>query len=163
MKAAAYIRVSTSKQADFGYSLEAQTVKVRAMAMVKGYELVEIVADDESAKNLNRPGVQKILEMVRAQSVSAVIVMKLDRFTRSVKDLASILEMFNRYDVALISVTESLDTKTASGELSMNIATSVSQWERRAIGERTRSALEYKRSQGQRLEFDTLIWPTLIV
>lgn len=151
MKAAAYIRVSTSRQADHGYSLDAQTMKVRAMAMLKGYAVAEIVADDESGKNLNRPGVQRILEMVRQRAVDAVIVMKLDRFTRSVKDLADIMELFNSRNVALLSVTEMVDTRTANGELSLNIATSVSQWERRAIGERTQLALDYKRSQGQRL------------
>jgi site-specific DNA recombinase len=151
VKAVGYIRVSTDKQAVDGYSLAAQTAKIQAMAIVKGYELTEIVSDDESAKNLKRPGVQRVIDMVTAKRVDVVIIIKLDRFTRSVKDLAVMVELFNSKGVALVSLTESLDTKSASGELSMNITTSVSQWERRAIGERTKTALDYKRSIGERM------------
>ncbi len=151
MRCVGYIRVSTEKQSTDGYSLDAQSAKIRALAMLKGYDLIEIVADDESAKDLKRPGVQRVIQMVKAGHVDAVLIMKLDRFTRSVKDLAEMVELFNRRNVALVSLTESIDTKTAAGELSMNITTSVSQWERRAIGERTRAALDYKRSIGERL------------
>ena len=65
---------------------------------------------------------------------------KLDRLTRSVKDLCELLERFERRGVALISVAESLDTSSAAGCLVLNIMTAVSQWEREAIGERTRDA-----------------------
>ena len=151
MKCIGYIRVSTEKQSNDGYSLDAQSAKIQALAMLKGYELLEIISDDESAKNLKRPGVQRVIQMVTDAAVDAVIIMKLDRFTRSVKDLADMVSLFNRRNVALISLSESIDTKTAAGELSMNITTSVSQWERRAIGERTKAALDYKRSIGERL------------
>ena len=62
MKAIGYVRVSTEKQADFGVSLEAQSEKVRAMAVVQGAELAEIIIDaGESAKSLNRPGMARLL------------------------------------------------------------------------------------------------------
>jgi site-specific DNA recombinase len=92
-----------------------------------------------------------VIDMVKANAVDVVLIMKLDRFTRSVKDLAEMVELFNRRNVSLVSLTESIDTRTAAGELSMNITTSVSQWERRAIGERTKTALDYKRSIGERM------------
>jgi DNA invertase Pin-like site-specific DNA recombinase len=80
-----------------------------------------------------------------------VIVAKLDRLTRSVKDLCGLLELFEKRKVALISVTESLDTGSAAGRLVITIIGAVSQWEREAIGERTRDALQHKRGNGERV------------
>jgi len=88
---------------------------------------------------------------VEGKRVDAVIVAKLDRLTRSVKDLCTLLERFERRGVALISVAESLDTGSAAGRLVLNIMTAVSQWEREAIGERTRDALSHKRQRGERV------------
>lgn len=152
MKAVAYVRVSTDKQAERGVSLEAQTEKVRAMALVHDAELVDTIVDGgESAKSLNRPGMAKLLAMVDAGEVQVLIIAKLDRLTRSVKDLCTLLERFHRRGVTLISVAESLDTGSAAGRLVLNIMTAVSQWEREAIGERTRDAMNHKRSQGERI------------
>jgi DNA invertase Pin-like site-specific DNA recombinase len=149
MKALGYVRVSTDKQ---GISLDAQAEKIKAMALVQSAELVDtIVEGGESAKSLNRPGMTKLLAMVDKGKVQAVIVAKLDRLTRSVKDLCELLERFERRGVALISVAESLDTGSAAGRLVLNIMAAVSQWEREAIGERTRDALSHKRSQGERV------------
>ena len=63
------------------------------------------------------------------------------------KDLAVLLENFQRRGVSLVSVAESLDTSSASGRLVLNIMVSVSQWEREAIGERTRDAMQHKRAK----------------
>jgi len=68
-----------------------------------------------------------------------------------VKDLCELLERFERRGVALISVAESLDTSSAAGRLVLNIMTAVSQWEREAIGERTRDAMNHKRTNGERV------------
>jgi len=95
VKAIGYVRVSTDKQADTGGSLEAQAERIRAMAVVQGAELVEMIVDGgESAKDLKRPGMQKLLSAVEAKQAQAVIVAKLDRLTRSVKDLGELLERF---------------------------------------------------------------------
>lgn len=151
MRTVGYVRVSTERQADRGISLEAQEAKVRAMVTVQEAELVEVVVDGgESAKSLRRPGFQRILAMIAAGDVDAVVVAKLDRLTRSVKDLCGLLELFEKKGVALISVAESLDTSTAAGRLVITIMGAVSQWEREAIGERTRDALRHKRAQGYR-------------
>src|SRR5271169_3675041 len=149
MKTVGYVRVSTDKR---GSSLEAQAEKIRAMALVQGAELSEIIVESgESARSLNRPGMTKLLALVDAGDVQAIIVAKLDRLTRSVKDLCELLERFERRGVALISVAESLDTGSAAGRLVLNIMTAVSQWEREAIGERTRDAMSHKRSNGERV------------
>jgi len=151
MRAIGYIRVSTDKQRDLGVSLEAQSEKVRAMAVVQGAELTEVIIDAESAKSLNRPGMERLLALVDSKAVDVVIIAKLDRLTRSVKDLAELLERFTRRGVSLVSVAESLDTGTAAGRLVLNIMTAVSQWEREAIGERTRDAMDHKRANGERV------------
>jgi site-specific DNA recombinase len=152
MKAIGYVRVSTEKQADFGVSLEAQTEKVRAMAVVQGAELTEVIIDaGESAKSLNRPGMARLLALVDSRAVDIVIIAKLDRLTRSVKDLAELLERFNRRGVSLVSVADALDTRSAAGRLVLNIMVSVSQWERECIGERTRDAMHHKRANGERV------------
>ena len=151
MKTLGYVRVSTDKQAERGVSLEAQAEKIRAMAVVHNAELAEIIVDAESAKSLNRPGMARLLAMVDAGEVQTVIIAKLDRLTRSVKDLCTLLERFERRGVALVSVAESLDTSSAAGRLVLNIMTAVSQWEREAIGERTRDAMRHKRCNGERV------------
>src|SRR5580692_7441768 len=152
MKAIGYVRVSTEKQADFGVSLEAQTEKVRAMAVVQGAELAEVIVDaGESAKSLHRPGMERLLSLVDAGAVDTVIIAKLDRLTRSVADLAELLKRFEKGGVSLVSVADSLDTRSAGGRLVLNIMVSVSQWEREAIGERTRDAMHHKRSNGERV------------
>ncbi len=152
MGSVGYVRVSTDKQADRGVSLEAQAEKIRAMAVVQGVELTELIVDaGESAKSLNRPGMARLLALVDAGAVQTVIIAKLDRLTRSVADLAELLKRLERRGVSLVSVADSLDTRTAAGRLVLNIMVSVSQWEREAIGERTRDALRHKKAAGQRV------------
>src|SRR6202049_1392307 len=150
MRAIGYARVSADKQADHGVSLEAQEAKIRAMATVQGTAVIELIVDGgESAKDLKRPGMGRLLTLVDEQKVDIVIIAKLDRLTRSVKDLAELLERFQRRGVSLVSVAESLDTGSAAGRLVVNIMTAVSQWEREAIGGRTRDAMQHKRSNGR--------------
>jgi site-specific DNA recombinase len=144
-KAVGYTRVSTDKQADHGVSLEAQVEKIRAMAVVQGAELLEVITDAESAKSLDRPGMARLLAMVDRGEVQTVIITKLDRITRSVVDLGTLLERLKKHDVSLVSMAESLDTGSAAGRLVMNIMASVSQWEREAIAERTATALQFKK------------------
>jgi len=118
------------------------------MAVVHNAELIDIIVDGgESAKSLNRPGMARLLAMVDGGEVEAVIIAKLDRLTRSVKDLCTLRERFTRRGAALVSVAESLDTGSSAGRLVLNIMTAVSQ-EREAIGERTRDAMSHKRTNG---------------
>jgi site-specific DNA recombinase len=153
MIAIGYTRVSTDQQDKEGVSMETQCAKIRASITThNNWELLEIIDDGgESAKSLERPGLQRILTMMDAGSIGAVIVAKLDRLTRSVKDLAMLLERFEQNKVVLVSVAESLDTASAAGRLVLNIMISVSQWEREAISERTKEALAFKKKQGERV------------
>src|SRR6185436_11211126 len=95
-----YVRVSTEGQADSGLSLEHQAGKCQQLADLHDYLVTETIVDaGESAKSLQRPGMVRLLELVRTHQVEAVVVAKLDRITRSVRDLGDIIELFNRQHV----------------------------------------------------------------
>jgi site-specific DNA recombinase len=163
----AYVRVSTEDQAREGVSLAAQEAKIASYCAALEFPLAEVVRDaGESAKSLQRPGIAQILEWVREGSVDRIIVAKLDRLTRSVRDLADLIELCAKHDVALVSIGETLDTSTAAGCMIVNMLGVISQWEREAIGERTATALAHKRQQravygttpfGYRREGDALV------
>src|SRR5579872_3549751 len=149
-KSVGYIRVSTEEQAREGVSLAAQDARIRAFAVATGRDLSEIAVDDGlSAKSLKRPGLERILAAVHQRTIDAVVVLKLDRLTRSVSDLGTLLDLFATTDTALVSVSESLDTASAAGRLMVNVLGSVAQWEREAISERTAFALAHKRNNRQ--------------
>jgi len=148
----AYLRVSTTQQADHGVSLEAQEAKARLYAELYDLQLVDVVVDaGVSAKTLQRPGLQRALAMLDAGEADALLVVKLDRLTRSVRDLGSLLDDYfaRKGGPALLCVGEQVDTRTAAGRLVLNVLMSVAQWEREAIGERTSTALQHKKAQGE--------------
>jgi DNA invertase Pin-like site-specific DNA recombinase len=152
-----YCRVSTDKQADRGVSLEAQQAKARAYAELYDLNIVDVVIDaGQSAKTLARPGLERALGMLKSGKADALLVVKLDRLTRSVRDLGHLLERyFAPGKAALLSVGEQIDTRSAGGRLVLNVLASVSQWEREAAGERVSAALQYKASQGEYTGGDT--------
>jgi DNA invertase Pin-like site-specific DNA recombinase len=151
-KAVGYIRVSTDKQAEHGVSLEAQHAKLTQYAALYDLALVDILVDaGVSAKTLERPGLQRALGLLRKGQANALLVAKLDRLTRRVKDLGTLVEDYFSSDrITLLSVADSIDTRTAAGRLVLHVLGSVAQWERETIGERTAEALAHKREQGQR-------------
>jgi DNA invertase Pin-like site-specific DNA recombinase len=123
-----YVRVSTDDQSRNGVSLEAQEERIRAMANAHDLGSVSVIVDGgESAKILRRPGMGRLLAAVDSGKAKSVIVAKLDRLTRSVRDFAHLLDKFQKKGVALISVAESLDTSSAAGRLVINVIMSVSQ------------------------------------
>ncbi len=143
-----YVRVSTDGQ---GLSATAQEERIRAQAIVRGCELTEIITDvDESGKSLRRSGIQFLRDMVKARRVEAIIVCKLDRLTRSVSDLNQLMKETEKGDAALISLSESLDTKSATGRFIVTIIGAISEWERGTISERTKTILRHKQTKGER-------------
>jgi site-specific DNA recombinase len=132
-------------------SLDAQRAKVKAYAELYHLDLAEIIVDaGESAESLERPGLKRALAMLKAGEAEALLVVKLDRLTRSVRDLGHLVEKyFAPGKAALLSVGEQIDTRSAAGRLVLNVLASVSQWEREAIGERTATAMQHKASQGE--------------
>ncbi len=151
-RTAAYIRVSTDKQAEHGVSLDAQRAKVEAYASLYDLELVAVLVDaGVSAKTLDRPALSEALALLDSGEADALLVVKLDRLTRSVKDLGTLVERYfaRPNGPALMSVSEQIDTRSAAGRLVLNVLASVAQWEREATGERTSAALAHKRARGE--------------
>ena len=151
LQAIGYVRVSTDEQVREGVSIAVQRERIEAYATAKGLELVDLLTDEGlSGKNLNRPALQKLLASCRARTVDHVIVWKLDRLTRRTKHLLNLVEdVFLAKNIELHSVSESLDTSTPHGRFVLTLFGGLAQMERELIGERTKSALEYKRQLGQ--------------
>lgn len=147
-KVIGYIRVSTDKQADQGVSLEAQRQKLEAYATLYDLTLVDVVVETGSAKTLNRDGLQGALRRLRTGEAEGLLVAKLDRLTRSVVDLGALVDAYFQTS-ALLSVSEQIDTRSAAGRLVLNVLASVSQWERETISERTATAMQHKKANGE--------------
>ena len=145
-----YVRVSTDRQAEKGQSLEVQRAKLAGYCALYELDLVAVIEDaGQSAKSLDRPGLQRVLGMLRSGEADAIVVSKLDRLTRSVAGLGSLVETyFSKPRWALLSVGESLDTRTAAGRLVLNLLASVAQWEREVTNERTREGKRAKQAKG---------------
>lgn len=151
MKVATYIRVSSDEQRESGLSLGHQKRKLEMLAELHGWSIVEDVEDGGvSAGSLNREGLQRVLVLVRSRKIDGVLVFKLDRLTRSLRDLLSLLDEFKRYRVRLVSTTENLDTSTAAGRFFLQMLGSIAEWERGVIGERTEAAISQLRCNGKR-------------
>jgi DNA invertase Pin-like site-specific DNA recombinase len=154
-----YVRVSTEDQAREGVSLDAQRAKLLAYAVAMDLDLVAIHEDAGiSAKTLNRPGLTAALTDLDSGRAEGLLVCKLDRLTRSVRGLGDLLDGYFATRFALLSLADSVDTRTAGGRLVLHVLVSVAQWEREAIGERTAGALAHLRDQGVRLGGEALGW-----
>jgi len=153
-----YVRVSTVHQADGGVSLDAQQRKLELYAELHDLELVGIEIDaGASAKTLRRPALQRALAKLNAGEADGLLVAKLDRLTRSVCDLGTLVERYFADRFSLLSVADSIDTRSAAGRLVLNVLASVSQWEREATGERTAEALRHIRdAEGAQLGGEAL-------
>ena len=148
-----YVRVSTAEQSESGLGLEAQRAAITTESSGRGWELLEIFTDaGVSAKSLRgRGGLTDALGRLAGREASALIVSKLDRLSRSLLDFASLMERARREGWALVALDLGVDTTTPSGEMMANVLASFAQYERRLIGQRTKDALEIRRSQGVRL------------
>ena len=143
MSLAGYIRVSTDEQAKEGFSIDAQKRILEAYAVVKGFDGVDLYIDEGySAKNLRRPQVQQLLNACRNQKYTTVIVWRLDRLSRSLRDTLEIFEdVFKPNGIEFISTSESIDTTTPSGRLMLNVIASFAQNEREVNEDRVRMVM----------------------
>lgn len=151
MKALGYVRVSTDEQAREGISLDNQKAKIESYCTLHDLELVGIVEDaGKSGKDLNREGIQQLMELVKKHRTHAIVVYKLDRLSRRVIDTLTLIELFQKHSVAFHSLTESIDTSSALGKFFLNVMASLAQMERDLISERTKDALQHKISKNER-------------
>lgn len=150
MRAGLQIRVSTLEQAIEGYSLAAQEKKLREYAKFKGYEIVGVYRDDGySGASLNRPGLRRLMSDIEADKLDIVLIYKQDRLTRSVKDLLNLLDVFDKHNVALYSITENIDLSSPFGRAALKMSATFSELERETIIERSKMGKDQKARQGE--------------
>ncbi|TYR75539.1 recombinase family protein [Rossellomorea vietnamensis] len=150
MRIACYLRVSTSEQADEGYSIAAQKNRLEAFCTSQGWDIVRWYIDEGiSAKDTKRPELQSMLNGVRKKVFDVVLVYRLDRLTRSVLDMYQLLQEFEQHNVKFKSATEVYDTTTATGRLFLTLIASLAEWERQNLGERVSFGMEEKAKQGK--------------
>ena len=154
MRCAIYTRKSTEEGLEMDYnSLDAQRDACHAyIASQKseGWVALPDVYDDGgfSGGTLNRPGVQRLLDDVREGLVDVIVVYKIDRLSRSLADFSKLVELFDAQKVTFVSVTQSFNTTTSMGRLTLNILLSFAQFERELGGERVRDKIAASRAKG---------------
>ena len=152
---AIYTRKSTEEGLEQEFnSLEAQREAAEAYIQSQrqlGWTLVAKRYDDGgfTGSNLDRPGLQHLLEDVDAQRIQCVVVYKVDRLSRSLFDFARLIDRFDQRSVSFVSVTQQFNTTTSLGRLTLNILLSFAQFEREIIGERTRDKACAARRRGK--------------
>jgi len=148
-----YVRVSTEEQAQEGFSIRAQEQKLKDFVRIKEWSVYKIYMDEGiSGKNITeRPAINEMIEDIKKGQVKNVLVFKIDRLTRNTADLINLIELFNTYDCSFNSLTESIDTQTATGRMFIKIIGIFAEFERENIAERTRVGFERKASEGYTL------------
>ena len=146
LKVALYRRISTLTQLEKGYSLEAQLERMLAYCKAKDYEVVMNIEDPGySGANLERPGIARIIEAVQNKVVDIVLVYKLDRLSRSQKDVLYMIEdVFLPNKVDFVSISENFDTTTPAGRAMIGLLSVFSQLEKENITERFMSGRQQR-------------------
>ena len=150
MKAAVYCRVSTLEQAEQGYSLIAQQEKLEVYAKGMGYSIFNVYVDDGfSGKNLQRPAVTKLISDVKKGLINIVLIYKLDRLSRKVKDVLELVELFEQFNVSLFSLSENLDLSSPFGRAALKMSATFSELERETIVERMKMGKTQRAKSGK--------------
>jgi site-specific DNA recombinase len=154
LRCAVYTRKSSEEGLDMEFnSLDAQRESCEAYVAsqkAEGWLLVPDHYDDGgfSGGTLERPALQRLIANIEAKRVAVVVVYKIDRLSRSLMDFAKLVEVFDRNSVTFVSVTQSFNTTTSMGRLTLNVLLSFAQFEREVIGERIRDKFAASRKKG---------------
>src|ERR1700733_11958214 len=156
-KCAIYTRKSTEKgfEQDFN-SLDAQREACLAYITSQkseGWVPIKQIYDDGgySGGNIERPALQQLMEEIKAKKINIVVVYKIDRLTRSLADFAKLVEVFDQYGVSFVSITQSFNTTTSMGRLTLNVLLSFAQFEREVSAERIRDKIAASKRKGMRM------------
>ncbi|MCK4437371.1 recombinase family protein [bacterium] len=137
MMIAIYIRVSTEDQVKEGYSLEVQRECLKSFAKREGFEIFRAYQDDGiSGYSTERPALKELLKDAEQKKFDLVLVYKIDRFSRNLKDLLNLVDKLSSYGVGFKSATEPFDTTTSAGKLMFQQLGSFAEFERNRIAER---------------------------
>jgi site-specific DNA recombinase len=154
LRCAIYTRVSTDQglEQDFN-SLDAQREASDAYVKSQAHEGWRLVRDHYSdggysGGSMDRPALQKLLADVEARRIEVIVVYKVDRLTRSLADFAKLVELFDKHEVSFVSVTQSFNTTTSMGRLTLNVLLSFAQFEREVTGERIRDKIAASKKKG---------------
>ena len=153
-RCAIYTRVSTDNGLEQEFnSLHAQRETAQAYIKSQAYEGWKLIRDhyDDggfSGGSLDRPALQKLLADIRERQIDIVVVYKVDRLTRSLTDFAKLVELFDGHGVAFVSVTQSFNTTSSMGRLTLNVLLSFAQFEREVTGERIRDKIAASKKKG---------------
>ena len=146
-----YTRVSSRNQAEADYSsLETQRERLEAYCKSQENYTVYRVYEDGgySADSLDRPALKEMLRDIREGRLNCVLAYKIDRLTRSVKDFHLLMDLFDRYGVKFVSVTQSFDTQNPMGRLLRNVLLDFAQFEREMTADRTRDKMHQRAQKG---------------
>ena len=153
-RCAIYTRKSTEHNLDLAFnSLDAQREACEAYIKSQAHEGWRLIAgrfDDGglSGASLERAALQSLLDQVRARKIDIIVVYKVDRLTRSLADFAKLVELFDEYGVSFVSITQSFNTTSSMGRLTLNVLLSFAQFEREVIGERVRDKIAASKRKG---------------
>lgn len=146
----AYCRVSTEEQAEEGFSIEGQTDKLRAYAALHDLGEITVITDPGiSGKNMMRPGLQQMLAAIEAGHATHVIVWKLDRLSRNLRDLMELRDTFEHHAVTLHSVSENLDLSSPAGRWFFSMMGGQAEYYRDALAENVRMGLDRAIKEGR--------------
>ena len=154
LRGAVYTRVSTDHGLEQEFnSLDAQREAARAYIRSQAHEGWTLLRDgyDDggfSGGSLDRPALQRLLAAIRARRIDVVVVYKVDRLTRSLADFAKLVELFDAHGVSFVSVTQSFNTTTSMGRLTLNVLLSFAQFEREVTSERIRDKIAASKRRG---------------
>jgi len=154
LRCAVYTRKSTDHNLELEFnSLDAQREACDAYIKSQaheGWRLIPTKYDDggHSGASLQRPALQTLLDDIRAGKIDVIVVYKIDRLTRSLTDFAKLVEVFDQQTVSFVSITQSFNTTTSMGRLTLNVLLSFAQFEREVIGERVRDKIAASKKKG---------------
>lgn len=138
-----YPRVSTDDQVREGFSLDEQEEEMKRLCEYKNYQIYKVYREEDvSAKNMNRPKFQEMIQDLKDGKINRIIVHKLDRLTRSIQDLEVICKLIEEYNCSLDSVNEEINTDTAMGVFFIRMTTILAQLEIERTSERTKFGLK---------------------
>ncbi len=152
---AIYTRVSTEEQAENPEgSIRNQELRLREFVKLKSMvgsfgEVAAVFSDPGvSAKDMNRPGFQKMLRAVEKREINLILVTELSRFTRSMKDFSLLQEFMKKHNCEFLSLRENFDSSSATGSLVMSIMATLAEFERKQTGERIANSFHERAKRG---------------